>query len=185
MFSILRRAIAVVASLALLAATAGTTLGASTSSNIDITLQVSSTLSLTGVPASLDFGSGLGGANRVTPAQTTSIVANTNLATGLKLNLSISDLTRTGGTETIAATQYRLTTSSQPDAADCPNAPTGLASTAPLYPGGQWTICNRSTAGSVSFAGAGKTWSFIIGIPAAATPGAYTGTATWTAVENP
>jgi len=181
-FSASRRAIAVLASLALLALSAGTTLGASTSSNTALTLTVSSTLSLTGVPAALDFGSGLGGVRKLTPSQA-SVVADTNLSSGLALNLSFTDLTRTGGTDTIAASNFRLITSGQPSAADCPNAPAGLASSAPVYPGGQWTLCSRNTAGSVAFAGGTLEWSFAIDIPAAAPPGGYTATATWTAVE--
>lgn len=180
----IRRILAVPLAFALLAMSAGASLAASTSSTTNMTLQVNSTLSLTGVPAAMDFGSGLGGTNKATPAQTSSIVAQTNLTTGLKLNLSISDLTRVGGSETIAATNYRLSTSSQPSAADCPNAPAGLASTSPNYPGGQWTICSRTSAGSLTFPGGTLTWNFLLGIPAGATPGSYTGTAVWTALET-
>lgn len=179
-----RRLFAALMSLVLLAASAGSALAASTSSNTALSLQVNSTLSLTGVPASLDFGSGLGGARKLTPSQATSIVAQTNLTSGLKLNLSFTDLTRTGGVETVAASNYRLITSAQPSSTDCPNAIPNLASAAPSYPGGEWTVCSRNTAGALNFPGGTASWNFAIDIPAGATPGSYTGTATWTALEN-
>lgn len=166
----------------------GTTLAASQSSSTAQTLTVNSTVTLTGVPASVNYGSGLGGVTLSGPANSTSIVGQTNNPTGLDLTVSFSDLARTGGGGTIVATANRLTVSASTTSADCGASSPFASATTAAYAGPAgtaWTICSRSSAGSSTFAGSGKTWTYQLDVPAAAVPGTYTGTATWSAVEKP
>lgn len=165
---------AIVLSLALV----GTTLAA-TSQQMTQTLTVNSSLSITGVPATLDFGSANAGttasaASSVTPAVTTSN------ATGANLYLAINDLQDINlnaipATDEIIATQVGSGTPTLVAPYDSANgSPYQSATNAPEQ---------------LAYQGTSGTWSVLvdlsIAIPANTTPGAYSGVATFSVVDRP
>ena len=170
---------ALVAALSLVLSVAGTTLAASQSSSASESLTINSTISLVGVPASLSYGSGLGGETRTAPQFT--ITATTNNPTGLSGTITASNLTSNGNS--IAATQRRFL-------ASAPNVGEGWTLdggstgwiTAPgkAYPGSVMPWFAAAAAGSFS----PKLTPSVV-VPVAAVPGTYTGTLTISVSENP
>lgn len=151
------------------------------------TLTVTSTISLTGVPASLAYGSGLGGATLTAP--NFSATGITNNVAGAKFTVQATDLSRTGGGGTIASTARRLRVT----LAQAP-APPGASVTAPYnaaapggaYPGPAGTasqIANVTQA--TDSAGVVLSVDASVVVPANAVPGAYTGTMTFSFTDNP
>jgi hypothetical protein len=146
------------------------------------TLTVLPTTTLTGVPASIAYGSGIGGAT-LTSGSPFTMTATTNSATGLNVTWAASDLTGSG---TIAAQNNRYLQMTSPGAGCSSVGALSGYSTAPgkVYSGvanSQQSIVTVASAASCAIAGV----TLRVIIPAAATPGAYTGSTTFTATENP
>lgn len=162
-------------------ATSGAAMAAS--STINETLTVLPTTTLTGVPATVDYGSGLTGTQRDSTA-TYILVASTNAVHGLAVSWSATDLTGAG---TIVAGNNRSLQLTNAGGAPCVTvgALSGY-STAPGKPyGGPANTAQQfviSTGpGTCSIAGV----KFYLQIPASATAGAYTGTTTISVAEQP
>lgn len=149
------------------------------------TITVLSTLTVTGVPATMAYGSGLPG---TTPSWGGALGANpftasTNNAAGLTLSVLGSDLARTGGGATIpgSARTYRVAAGSLPT--DCVLKP------------GTWTASPwKAQTDSVTFVpfcsnadtntATVPNFTSVITIPAGQMPGIYTGTFTLKAEDN-
>lgn len=177
---------ALVAAVALTMALTGTTLASSQSSATAQTLAISTTLTLTGVPASVNYGTGLGGVTLAGPANAANVQVSSNNPSGVRLGLAFTDLARTGGGGTIVSTANQIRISAVAVASDCTGGATWGTNTMRAYPGpadSEWIMCSRATAGTINFPGTGKTWQYEVLLPAAPAPGTYTGTATWTATE--
>jgi len=177
---------AVALAAALVLALPGAALGAGQSATTAQTLSVATTTSLTGVPASLSYGSGLSGTMRSAPVQTASVAATTDNPAGVRLTVAFSNLT--SGSDSIAATANRILLSETLPTSECVGAENtpwdgGSGKAYPGPAGSDWELCERSSAGSVAFPGTGVTWTPKISVPAGQAPGAYTGTVTWKATE--
>lgn len=148
------------------------------------TLTVQSTISITGVPASIAYGSGLGGATVTSGAGFTINISGNN-PTGITLAWQPSDLTGTPS-GTIAATNNRYVKLSS---AGAPCATVGASSGYTTAPGKQYigpsgTAQNIvASTGAATCAVSGVVLSVVI--PAAAVPSAYTGTSTFIVSDNP
>lgn len=149
------------------------------------TLSVLSTTTMTGVPASLAYGSGLGGATLSAPEA--HIAVATDNPTGANLSVQASDMARTGGGGTIASTARRVRLSfSGTTAGWTATAPYVLNAAAPgnPYPGPanfSSQLANSTTATS----GLIVDTTMSIVLPAGAVPGSYTGSVVFTLATNP
>ena len=142
---------------------------ASTSSTVTESLTVAASISMTGIPASLDYGSSTAGTNVVAPEFTAAVSSNN--ASGWSVAVNATDLTNGGGTIPATNRQYSMAGSGY----------TATGGGSPVsYPGGDFVIANRATPGSANVFVTSR-----ISIPAAASPGAYTGSAVFTASTNP
>lgn len=130
------------------------------------TLTVDAQVTLTGVPASISYGSGLGGTR--TGAQFT-VNATTNGAAGMTLTVAGSALTN--GASTIAATNRSFDLAAY-NCGPVNNNPSTLSG------GGPHNVCTSGQTATVPITPK-------ITVPPTQAPGAYTGTLTVTAVANP
>jgi hypothetical protein len=177
MNSIRRKIAAIIAALSLALSVPGAALAATASQTANEALTVNSQITLTGLPPNINYGSGLGGETKSSPAFT--LTATTNNAAGLKVTWAASNLT--SGSNVIDASSRRLfvPTFTGCTAADgfnvIPAAPVsyGVAGTDKL-------VCSRTTAGTATLTDVVAS----VVLPAAAVPGAYTGTTTFKATEN-
>jgi hypothetical protein len=176
-----RRLTASILAAVLTLTTAGQALAGSVQQNTAETLSVLSTATLTGVPASYAYGSGLAGDLRQGPSFT--VTASTNNPTGGTIYWQTTDFTRTGGGGTILATARRLQFNAVPANCTLTSGPwltapgkayTGIAST-------DNAICTAALAGTYVL----DTVVLGVVIPAGANPGAYTGTTTIKLIEAP
>jgi hypothetical protein len=179
------RMLAPMVALVLFLAQAGVAAAADQTSTTAQTLTVVATTTLTGVPATVSYGSGLSGMLSG-PTYSTSVVAGSNSGTGVKLTVAFTNLTATGGS--IPSTANFLQASDDPAALDCPGgagATSGWNGGKP-YPGPtgtDWILCTRPNPGSLSFPGSSLTWKLMVNLPLNQAAGSYTGTVTWKATE--
>jgi len=172
-----RTVVAVVAALSLVLSVAGTTLAASQSSTAAETLTVGSQVSVTNVPASLSYGSTIGGA---TLSANLNVEMSTNHPTGVTLTLDASDLTRSGG-GTIASTNRLFTFARN-------NSPFPSGITETHADGSEWSYTGSPTTIASSSGPIGPANYAVVSkvfVPADATPGDYAGTLTFTVATNP
>lgn len=166
----IRRALAPVV-FAVIVAVAGASpaLAASTSQAATESLTVTASITLTGVPASLTYPASNAGQLAVAPEFTAGVSSNN--ASGWTLAVNATALSSGGNTIATTAREYVV-------------SGTGFTATgggSPVaYPGGDFVLANRATAGAANV----FTTSRVI-VPAGAAPGAYVGTATFTASTNP
>lgn len=149
------------------------------------TLTVQSTITMTGVPASLAYGSGLGGATLSAPE--IHIALATNNFSGANLAVRASDLARTGGNGTIASTARRVRISFS-------GTSTGWTATAPYvnnaaapgnaYPGPA-NATSQLANGTQATSGLVVDTVMSVVVPAGAVPGTYTGSVTFVFTDNP
>lgn len=160
-------ALALAAAMAL--ALPGAALGVSSTASETLTVQAQVTL--TGVPASLAYGSGLGGATLTAPTFTASV--STNNPSGATFAVVASDLTN--GANQIAASNRAFKLS--PTGA--PIAYTGPAGTKQTLKTWAEPIDGQTAASGQMPVTAS------VAVPAGAIPGAYTGSVTFHADVNP
>ena len=167
---------ATVAALFLTLGLAGPTLGANATQSTSETLTVSPTISLTGLPATVAYGTGVAGDTR------TSIMfdlnASTNNAAGLRLTWTAQPLT--DGGSTIPVTQRRLLVSSaggcsliSPFTTPSPQPFVGAA-------GFDRSVCESAAPGAAVLSGV----QLSVVIPPDAVPGAYTGITIFRAIDK-
>lgn len=175
---------AVVIGLALALALPSSAFAASQSSPISEDLTVQSTLTLAGVPASVTYGTGLGGTTRA--AAPFNLTTSTNSTAGMTLTWSATNLTNGGGS--ILASARSLKVGADPDSPTptC-NLPGGFATWgngngasygAPA--GTAKLVCDTLGATNITLSGV----VLSVAVPANATPGVYSGTTTFTATEK-
>lgn len=155
----------------------GSTL-ATTSSGMTQTVVIGS-LSLTGVPATMDFGSGNAGDVIAAPSTVDPVVDTAN-ATGANLYIAISDF-QDANLDVIPATNEQIfdqTLSGTPTLV----APYNDPNTINFYPSGNAPVqlAYQDTAGSWSIGVA-----LFIHVPNNALPGAYSSVATFSVVDRP
>lgn len=154
-------------------------LGASSTATETLTVQDQTTL--TGVPASIAYGSGLGGTTLSGAAL--SIGISTNAATGYTFTVAATNLTATSGT--IQSTARLFLVSATCDSAGC-TVPTKWKTA----PGGSYSG-PAGTAETVGSSSANNTSAHTyavtpkVAVPSGALSGSYTGTVTFAAVANP
>ena len=170
--------------LALALVVPGSALAVESSSATSETLTIQAQITLTGIPASIAYGSGLGG--DTLSAGMPSVQVSTNNPSGYTFDWSATDLTASGGT--IASTQRRLLA----DNGFCEPTQSTLgcwidvvyrSGGSNAYPGPAGfrdVIANNEVAATDTYS---LTLSVVIS--AAQVPGNYTGTATFFATTNP
>lgn len=154
------------------------------SSTATETLSVTSTITMTGVPASLAYGSGLGGGTLTAPQ--INIAIATNNLTGANLAVQASDMLRTGGGGTIASTARRVRLSlSGTSTGWTVTAPYVLNAAAPgnPYPGPA-NATSQVANGTQATSGLIVEAAMSVVVPAASVPGAYTGSVTFILLDN-
>lgn len=184
-----RRPRALLAALALTLALAGPASAATSTQQSSETLTVQSTVSLTGLPTSLAYGSGVTGSTLSAPAFT--LTASTNSTAGLKVVWAATNLTSASGS--IAASNRYLKIGSEPTGSGGAllqggiamwangdgNAYTGTGANG-TTPGTDQTVATSAAAGDVVISGAVAK----VKVPANAVPGSYAGTLVFRAIEN-
>lgn len=164
-----------------LAALATTPAFAGQSVPVPETLTVSPTSTLTGIPASIAYGSALAGADAVSPSFAT-VTASTNNVTGFSVSWSATDLTGSG---TIPSTARSIQLASV--GAGC--ATVGALSGYTTSPGKLYTGPANTAQSFVVSTVAGScnitTLRLHVAVPALAVSGNYTGTSTFAISENP
>lgn len=159
---------AVLFALVIAAAGASPAFAASTSSTTTESLEVTSSISMTGVPATLSYSSVNAGQSAQAPEFTANV--SSNQVSGWTLTVDSTDLVSNGNT--IAKTQRQYVISG--------TGFTGTGGGSPVnYPGGPFTLATRGTAGSADVFITSR-----IGVPPEAAPGVYTGSAVFTAATN-
>lgn len=171
----IRRTRALVGALALTLALAGPTLGATATQSASETLTVNSTLTLTGVPATLAYGSGVGGATLSAPAFTA--VSTTNNPAGVVVSATVNALTSNGNT--IALTNRSVLLAQGTSWTGCSEMSGNALPFTKTFTAASMNLYQRTTAGTCEAVVTPK-----VTIPASAVPGAYTGTFTLTATES-
>lgn len=171
-----KRAAAVGLALALALALPGATLAASVTQDAQETLNVAYTTTLTGVPATIDYGKALGG--QTVQSATFPMTATTNDPNGLTVSWSATALA--SGGNSIPATAHSLLVPAFPSGC----TPQGAFATTPIapraYTSGDMTICASSSATTLSFTGL----RIDLAIPASQALGTYTGTVTFKVSER-
>lgn len=150
------------------------------SSPVTETLTVLASTTLTGVPASLTYGSSLAGAT-VTSGTAFTMTASSTSPAGYNVSWAATDLTSGANTILSTARSFLLTT----PGAGC--ATVGASTGYTIAPGKAYNgpagtaqnVVNRTTAGSCAVAGV----VLSVAIPAGAIPGPYTGTTTFAVTE--
>lgn len=157
---------------ALLVAVGGASpaLAASTSSTTTESLEVTSSISLTGVPASLTYSTVNSGATAQAPEFTASV--SSNQANGWTLSVVATDLTSGGNTIATTARAYVV-------AGNFANFTATGGGSFVAYPGGPFVLATRGTGGAADVFLTSR-----VAVPANAAPGVYTGSATFTASTN-
>lgn len=155
--------------LAIASVGASPALAASTSATSSESLTVAASISLSGVPATIAYPSVTAGQTAVAPEFTAAVSSNN--ATGWTFAVNATDLT--AGTLVIVKTQREYTVSGTGFTATGGGSPTA-------YPGGDFTLASRTTGGANNVFVTSR-----VVVPAAAAPGAYTGSAVFTASTNP
>lgn len=156
---------------AVLALTVTTSAFAATSTAISSeSLNVLATVSITGVPATIDYGSSPSGATVSSSPMT--IVVSTNNAAGFNFTLTATNLTGAG---TIPSSARRINCTMTSAGTQFPGALCSGSDAA--YPGGSNVALGATNAaGDATFATTTK-----VVIPGSAPAGAYSGTLTFTA----
>ena len=175
----IRRAFVAAVAAALLAAPAA--YAVEQSSVISESLTVQAQLTMTGVPASIAYGTGLAGD---TLSSGFTVVITTNNPTGYHFDVAASDFAGGGG---IASTQRRFLVDNgacDPSQAvlGCWISPTWRSGGSNAYGGPAGTrvvLANNETTAADTY---GMTLRVVL--PSGATPGAYTGSATFYATTN-
>jgi hypothetical protein len=167
---------ATVAALFLTLALAGPTLGATATQSTSETLTVSPTISLTGLPATVAYGTGVAGDTR------TSIMfdlnASTNNAAGLRLTWTTTNLT--DGGSTIPFSQRHLLVTSASGCSLISPFTTPYPQPYGVTAGVDRPVCESAAPGAAGLSGV-QLW---VVIPPDAEPGAYTGTTTFKAIDK-
>jgi hypothetical protein len=157
----------------------GAALGVSASSAETLTVQSQTTL--TGVPASIAYGSGLGGTTL--SASALSIGISTNAATGYTFSVSATNLTSSAGS--IQSTNRLFLVSATCDAAGCTVGSKWKTAPGGSYTGPAGTAETISTSASNNSTAHSYSVTPKVAIPSGALAGDYTGTLTFAAVANP
>jgi len=157
----------------------GAALGVSSTATETLTVQDQTTL--TGVPASIAYGSGLGGTTLA--ASALSIGISTNAATGYTFSVSASNLTATAGT--IQSTNRLFLVSATCDSAGCSVGSKWKTAPGGTYSGPAGTAETIATSSMNNTTAHSYTVTPKVAIPSGALAGNYTGTVTFAAVANP
>jgi hypothetical protein len=169
------------AALAVLLVAASSVLGATAQQASSETLVVSTTTTLTGLPATLSYGSVLGGATASTSPFT--LNAATNNANGLNVAYTASDFASGGNTIAATARSMLFTSAgsgcSSVGALSTWNVPPGKAHSGAA--GTSQPMVTRPNPGSCAIAGV----TMSVAVPGGAIPGTYAGTLTVTVTEIP
>lgn len=145
-------------------------LAASTSSTTTESVEVTTSISMTGVPASLTYSTVNAGATAQAPEFTASV--SSNQANGWTLSVDATDLV--SGGNTIDRTQRAYIMSGNY------NNFTATGGGSPVaYPGGPFVLATRGTGGAADVFITSR-----VAVPANAAPGVYTGSAVFTASTN-
>ena len=143
---------------------------ASTSSSTTESLEVTASISLTGIPASLSYSSVNAGATASAPEFTAQVISNHSA--GWSLSIDASNLT--AGGNTIPNTAREFVCAGNFANFQCTGGGSPVA-----YPGSPWVIGSRATGGMADIFITSR-----INVPGNTAPGLYTGSAVFTASTN-
>lgn len=168
--TVARKVRPIIFAVALAVAGASPALAASTSSTTTESLEVTSSISLSGVPASLAYSSVNAGATASAPEFTASV--SSNQASGWTLSVDATDLV--SGGNAIAMTQRTYVVSG-----NFANFTATGGGSSVAYPGGPFVLATRNSGGAADVFLTSR-----VAVPANAVPGVYTGSAVFTASTN-